>query len=71
MTLDDQGAIGVKAVDAEGRVKFHAVEVIEDTSEGMWIAGLPATLTLITVGQEFVRPGEKVRTKSDAEASAK
>jgi multidrug efflux system membrane fusion protein len=71
VTLDDQGAIGVKAVDAEGRVKFHAVEVVEDTTEGMWIAGLPATLTLITVGQEFVRPGEKVRTKSGAEASAK
>lgn len=66
LTLDDNGVIGVKAVDATGRVTFHAAEILEDTTEGIWLSDLPAELTLITVGQEFVRPGEVVRTKDEA-----
>jgi hypothetical protein len=27
----------------------------------MWIGGLPAAVTLITVGHEFVQPGVKVK----------
>jgi len=61
LTLDERGVIGVKAVDADGKVVFHAAEIVEDATDGMWLAGLPERLTLITVGQEFVRPGEKVR----------
>ena len=66
LTLDDQGVIGIKAVDSAGKVTFHAVEIVEDATEGMWLANLPEKLTLITVGQEFVRPGETVRTKDEA-----
>lgn len=65
LTLDDQGVIGVKAIDEQGRVAFHAAEVLEDTTAGMWLGGLPARLTLITVGQEFVRDGQKVRVKAE------
>ncbi len=71
LTLDEQGVIGVKAVDAGGKVRFHAAEIVEDATDGMWLSGLPETLTLITVGQEFVRPGEPVRTKTEAEAVTK
>ena len=70
LTLDERGVIGVKAVDAEDTVVFHPVELIEDTTEGVWIGGLPDELTLITVGQEFVRPGQKVRIKPEAADSA-
>jgi multidrug efflux system membrane fusion protein len=66
LTLDERGVIGVKAVDADDKVMFHPVELIEDTTEGVWIGGLPDELTLITVGQEFVRPGQKVRIKTEA-----
>jgi multidrug efflux system membrane fusion protein len=68
LTLDDRGVLGVKAIDADGKVRFHAAEIVEDATDGMWIAGLPESLTLITVGQEFVRPGETVRTKTEAAA---
>ena len=27
----------------------------------MWVTGLPATLTIISVGQEYVRQGARVR----------
>ncbi len=66
LTLDDKGVIGIKAVDEASAVVFHAVEILEDTTDGVWISGLPERLTLITVGQEFVRAGQKVETKKEA-----
>jgi len=64
LTLDDAGVIGVKAVDGENRVRFYPVKIIADTSQGMWLGGLPEKVTLITVGQEYVLPGQPVRTLS-------
>ena len=64
LTLDDRGAVGVKLVNDEGRVAFVPVAIIDDTPEGMWIAGLPERSRVITVGQEFVREGQQVRAIS-------
>jgi multidrug efflux system membrane fusion protein len=52
-TLSDTGEIGIRAVDEANRVVFHAVRIIEDGSDGVWITGLPDTTRLITVGQEL------------------
>jgi len=60
LTLSDAGEVGVKAGDADNRVVFHAVDLIADSPEGVWLAGLPPKVRLITVGQEYVRPGELV-----------
>jgi multidrug efflux system membrane fusion protein len=60
LSLDEAGTLGIKAVDGDGRVVFHEVRVIDSSSEGVWLAGLPADVTLITVGQEFVLPGQRV-----------
>ena len=60
LTLDDAGRVGVRSVDRSGRVRFLAAEVIGDAADGVWLAGLPEQLTLITVGQEFVREGDTV-----------
>lgn len=70
LTLDDKGVIGVKAVDLDNRVVFHPVRVLSDTPDGIWLGGLPETLTLISVGQEFVQAGQRVRTLSDADVGA-
>ena len=70
LTLNDNGIIGVKAVDADGKVEFHAAQIIEDTTEGVWLGDLPENLTLITVGQEFVRAGQQVDTQDEAAAEA-
>lgn len=64
LTLDDTGAVGVKLVDAEDRVVFAPIAIIDDTPDGMWIAGLPERSRVITVGQEFVREGQQVRAVS-------
>ncbi|MGF1630242.1 MAG: efflux RND transporter periplasmic adaptor subunit [Kiloniellaceae bacterium] len=62
LTLSDNGQIGVKAVGADNRVIFHPVEIVDTDNAGMWIAGLPAQVTLITVGQEYVGHGDEVRS---------
>lgn len=61
LTLDDDGSVGVKLVDQADEVRFLPVRILKDTAEGVWIGGLPDEVSLITVGQDFVIPGQKVR----------
>lgn len=58
--LDDTGRIGVRTVNADGRVEFHHVKIVRDDVDGVWVSGLPDIATIITVGQELVVPGELV-----------
>jgi multidrug efflux system membrane fusion protein len=67
LTLAENGEIGVKAVDAENRVTFHAVSIVDTDGQGIWVSGLPEEVTLITVGQEYVSVGEAVRTVQESE----
>ncbi len=69
LTLNDAGQLGVKTIEADGTVGFYAVDMVSDTKDGIWLAGLPETVRIITVGQEFVRPGLKVEA-IDAEMTA-
>lgn len=71
LTLSDSGEIGVKSVDDENKVVFHPVQIVDTDADGMWITGLPAAVTLITVGQEYVAAGDTVRTVSEAEIDEK
>ncbi len=66
LALDDQGRLGVKAVDGENRVVFHPVQILDDEADGIWLTGLPDQLRLITVGQEYVKVGETVRPVDQA-----
>ena len=60
LTLNDQGIVGVKTVNDENVVVFNPVDIIADEPDGVWLGGLPDSIRLITVGQEFVIDGEKV-----------
>ena len=57
LTLDDEGNLGVKIVNVSGMVEFHSADIAMSSSEGVWIAGLPYSATIITVGQGFVNEG--------------
>ena len=61
LTLNDSGVLGLRAVDAENMVKFYPVRILADTPDGIWVQGLPETVRLIVVGQDFVRDGDKVQ----------
>lgn len=54
LTLDDTGNIGVRAISEAGAVLFYPIQIINDTKEGLWIKGLPRTVQLITLGQNYV-----------------
>lgn len=61
LTLDDKGVLGVRTVDEKNMVRFFPVTVIADAGDGgVWVSGLPNEATVITVGQEYVAPGQKV-----------
>lgn len=60
LTLDDQGNVGVKIVNDEGVVEFYEADIALSTPDGIYIAGLPSTATIITVGQGFVTEGSYV-----------
>ena len=60
LALNDDGQLGVRAVDDDGVVRFHIIDVISDDDYGVWVSGLPDVATIITVGQELVVHGEVV-----------
>ena len=70
LTLNDDGELGVKSVNGQNLVEFHRVDIIRDEPEGVWLGGLPETVRLITVGQEFVRDGDPVVPVPDTGADA-
>ncbi len=66
LTLDDSGALGIRAA-IDGVAQFMPVTVVRDTAEGVWVTGLPETLDVIVVGQDFVIDGQPVTvTREDA-----
>lgn len=60
LALDDSGKVGVKLVDEQNIVRFHSVEIVEDSKDGMWIGGLPSEIRLITLGQNTVANGQQL-----------
>jgi len=60
MTLDDDGRLGVRVVDADSRALFVPVTLLRDTKDGVWLTGLTETADVIVVGQEFVIDGVAV-----------
>ena len=57
LTLDDDGALGVRLVGDDGTAQFAPVTLLRDTVDGVWLADLPETANIITVGQDFVSDG--------------
>ena len=61
LVLDSAGRQGVRYVQADGRVAFAPVTIVEETRDGVWVTGLTGDIQLITVGQSYVGDGQKVR----------
>ncbi|ETW13137.1 efflux transporter, RND family, MFP subunit [Roseivivax marinus] len=60
LTLNDDGAMGVRTIDADRTARFVAVEIVRDTAQGLWVTGLPEAADVITLGQEYVTDGVPV-----------
>jgi multidrug efflux system membrane fusion protein len=60
LSLLDNGELSVKAVDENNQIISYPVSVLGDSSDGIWLGGLPEQLTLVVVGHEFVLPQQTV-----------
>ena len=60
LMLGESGELGIRTVDELNQVGFSQIEILEDTTEGIWISGLPENAKIITVGQEYVHQGQTV-----------
>lgn len=70
LVLNDDGSIGVRLVNDDNTAMFVPVTILDDGNDGVWVGGLPQKATVITVGQEFVRDGQKVDVTFENESAA-
>ena len=68
LALDEVGNVGVKTVQ-DGIVHFTAINIIKSESDGIWLGGLGSQADIITLGQGFVRAGDKVRAVNPADSA--
>lgn len=60
LTLNNEGRVGVRTVDADNIVQFMPVTVLNDSASGIWLGDLPPEVDVIVVGQDFVTQGVRV-----------
>lgn len=60
LTLNDDGVLGIRSIDENAIVEFHAVHLMRDTAEGVWLTGLADSVDVIVLGQEYVIAGVRV-----------
>ncbi len=72
VTLNLDGAIGVRAVDKDNKVVFLPVELIDDATDAIILTGVKEGTKIIISGQDFVTDGETVTVvEPDAETLKK
>lgn len=59
LILNGDGILGVQTVK-DGKVVFYPVEILDDTRDGIWVTGLPTSVDIIILGQEYVKAGQTV-----------
>jgi multidrug efflux system membrane fusion protein len=71
LTISSAGDIGVRIVNADGKVAFVPVKVVEDEQSFMWVSGIANDMKVIVRGQDFVREGQQVEiVAADAQQAA-
>ncbi|MBU2085784.1 MAG: efflux RND transporter periplasmic adaptor subunit [Alphaproteobacteria bacterium] len=60
LTLSDGGQLGVRYVEADNTVRFAPIQVIDEGVGGAWVTGLPDTVRIISMGQDYLSEGVTV-----------
>jgi len=63
ITLSNNGELGVRAVDEAAQVHFYPIDIVDDTPEALYLAGIPREMRIIVAGQDLVTDGEKVKAE--------
>src|SRR5690606_9498502 len=54
VTLGGDGDLGIRAVDADNKVVFFPIDIVDDTPRGLILGGIPADVRIIVAGQELI-----------------
>ena len=60
VTLSDTGDLGIRAVDAQSKVAFYPIDLVDDLPQGLVLGGIPADARVIVAGQDLVKEGDTV-----------
>jgi multidrug efflux system membrane fusion protein len=71
VTLNQDGALGVRAVDKDNKVVFLPVDLIDDATDAIVLTGVPEGTKIIISGQDFVVDGEVVNVVEPDAATLK
>lgn len=69
LSLGDSGELGVKTIDENQQVVFTPIELVSSSLDGAWVTGIPDNSRVITLGQGFVKSGQKVEPVLALDAS--
>lgn len=61
VTLSDNGDLGIRAVDAQSKVAFYPIDLVDDLPQGLVLGGIPADARVIVAGQDLVKEGDTVK----------
>src|SRR5690606_35129406 len=60
VTLSAEGDLGIRAVDADNKVVFFPIDLVDDTPRGLVLGGIPDNVRIIVAGQELISEGDTV-----------
>ncbi len=70
LTMSADGLIGLRVVGSDNLARFVPVSIIDDTNQGMVVAGVPDDVRIIVAGQDLVRDGDAVNVSELSLADA-
>ncbi|MDC0120307.1 efflux RND transporter periplasmic adaptor subunit [Amylibacter sp.] len=60
LTLNSSGVLGVR-IALDDKAMFIPINIIRDAEEGVWVTGLPNSVDVIIVGQEYVTDNSNIK----------
>jgi multidrug efflux system membrane fusion protein len=69
ITLNEQGELGLRVVDPDGVASFIAINLIDDTPDGLIVTGVPDNVRIVVSGQDLIKDGEKVLVVEETTAA--
>ncbi|MDZ7823928.1 MAG: efflux RND transporter periplasmic adaptor subunit [Ahrensia sp.] len=60
VTLDRDGALGIRGVDADNKVVFYPIDIVDDSTGALILGGIPEDARIIVSGQNLVSDGQQV-----------
>ncbi len=60
VTLNHDGDLGIRTVDRQDKVVFYPIDLVDDTAEGLFLAGIPTDARVIVSGQDLVAEEDTV-----------